>query len=392
MRILQITDGIPPLVLGGTGNIVRTVSAQLRQRGHDVSLVYAQGPAAGEEDGVRLFKLDPLPKRWAHFRSVFSTKRGREILDIIEQVKPDIIHAHTIAFQCGYAWIREARRRGYPVVVSNHDVMNIAGGRVMGDETRFALVLKDLKRLRWTWNPLRAGIVLRLLNRNANRILCVSDALAAFMRRFGYPNVETLHNGVDVSFWKEAVGKNAARAKRGLPQDTVTFLLAGRLGVDKGSDAVAATLPDDAYLILAGAADMKPFSKIADRVRLFPNQSPQEMRELYEAADVVLVPSICLDCYPTVCLEAAAMGRPVIATTLGGAKEAVEDGVTGWLVDPRDSARLAAVMQDCVAHPEKRESFGRSARQRAQQHFDVTRYVDSLLSVYASCLASPSAS
>jgi glycosyltransferase involved in cell wall biosynthesis len=57
------------------------------------------------------------------------------------------------------------------------------------------------------------------------------------------------------------------------------------------------------------------------------------------------------------------MGRPVVATDHGGARETVVPGITGWLVPPRDPAALAAAIEETLAlGPEERAAFGRQAR------------------------------
>jgi D-inositol-3-phosphate glycosyltransferase len=200
--------------------------------------------------------------------------------------------------------------------------------------------------------------------------------------------MQTLRNGIDLSFWKE-VNQKEARVSLGIPEDQMVFLLAGRLGADKGASLVDKTLPNGTLLLAAGDVPMDTFSKSAARVRIFPHQNPEQMRLLYSAADVVLIPSLYLDPFPTVTLEASACSRPVIATIFGGAKEAVRDGITGWIVNPRDEHAFREKLEWCAAHRTELPAFGAAARAHMEKHFSLERYLDDLLHVYAVTLGVP---
>ncbi len=378
MRILHVTDGLPPRVLGGTGAIVLQTACEQAERKNDVHILTAgPDPATRIERDVTVHTLPEHPQRWAYYRSVFSHKRAREVLQVIRTVQPDLIHLHTVAGQCGYVWIAPAARDGVPIVATAHDVMHVACGRVTTHER--ALWLKDLRRTRWYWNPLRTVFIRRALRQV--RLLTVSDALKRYLEAHGLRVASTVHNGIPTSFW-EPQNQAAARLHTGIPADVPVFLLAGRLGYDKGTTLVAQTLPPDAHLIVAGDSDRAHFAMLGDRQHVFPRQSPTEMRTLYAACDAVLVPSRCLDCFPTVCLEAMACGRPVLATSWGGAREAVADGITGWVMDPYDTAAWRSRMEWCAANRALCRASGEWGRIRAVERFSLPPYITRLEEQY----------
>jgi glycosyltransferase involved in cell wall biosynthesis len=78
-----------------------------------------------------------------------------------------------------------------------------------------------------------------------------------------------------------------------------------------------------------------------------------------------------------------AHGRPVVASAVGGLLEAIEDGVNGVLVPPRDAAALRRALEDLLDDPDRRARLGAAAREFAVQHFAREREVEALLSVYA---------
>lgn len=388
MKILQISEDLPPVILGGSGRIAWETSLALVQRGHEVHLLTSapKGSFSAMQDGIHIHTTPRRSLRFAHFRSVFSQKVASETLAVIDAVQPDLIHAHGLAWQTGYRWIKGAVQRGIPVVYTCHGVMHIAYGKVTGSEKH--LWLRDLKRTRWETNPFRNMLIRRALNQT-KKIICVSDTLKKYIARFGYTNTVTLHNGIDLSFWKVTTSQADARKQLGLPADRPLFLLAGRLGHDKGGDVIAKSLPPDAELILAGDIPKGGFDNIKDRVHSFRNQSPEKMRLLYCACDAAVVPSIYLDPFPTVCLESMAMSRPVIATTFGGAKEAVIDGVTGWVINPEDTDAFRKKLEWCTEHRSELSAFGKAGRKRMEEVFSLDIYIGKLLAIYREAATRP---
>ncbi len=357
----------------------------LVERGHDVTILTAMG----DQDylkplGVRVVSLFPRTMRWAHYRSVFSRSRAREVLGVINRIQPDVIHGHLLSWQLGFLWIHEAVRRGIPVFFTCHSSILIAYGKVMGTER--SLMWRDLWRMRWQWNPLRNILIRRALRKT--HILYVSSALQSFFMMHGYPEGTVLHNGIDVQFWKPG-DKASARSQRNLPTDVPLFLFAGRLGADKGMDflwKVWQQLRGDPHLLLAGVLSISVPAHLQEKVHLFPDQSREDLRALYRAADAILVPSQYLDPFPTVCLESLSCGRPVLATSLGGVQEAIADGV-GWILDVTNAEVWRERIQWCIDHRAALQGMGTNARGHAEARFSLELHVDILLTFYRNALS-----
>lgn len=96
-----------------------------------------------------------------------------------------------------------------------------------------------------------------------------------------------------------------------------------------------------------------------------------DVRPLLAKADCVVLPSAYREGVPRSLLEAGAMGKPLITTNTIGCREAVEDGVTGYLCEPRSAAALAEAMQRMVdAGPAERKALGERGRARMELLFD----------------------
>jgi glycosyltransferase involved in cell wall biosynthesis len=94
-----------------------------------------------------------------------------------------------------------------------------------------------------------------------------------------------------------------------------------------------------------------------------------DVADLLERVDIVVVPSIRPDPFPTVILEAMRAARPVVASRHGGAPEMLEDGVSGLLVAPNDPDALAASLEQLIADPALRRRLGAAARERFIKEF-----------------------
>jgi glycosyltransferase involved in cell wall biosynthesis len=128
--------------------------------------------------------------------------------------------------------------------------------------------------------------------------------------------------------------------------------------------------------------------KLADKLGLNGNLLLTGFRadvpELISIFDVMLVTSIYDDPFPGVVLQGMAMGKPVVASRLGGIPEIIDDGINGFLVNPRDPEKTAALMSNLLTDPVTRNKIGAAARQKvyAKFHDDfltINQIYDSLL-------------
>jgi glycosyltransferase involved in cell wall biosynthesis len=103
----------------------------------------------------------------------------------------------------------------------------------------------------------------------------------------------------------------------------------------------------------------------------------------YEQAAVVVVPSH-REGYGMVAREAMAYGRAVVATDVGGLRDAIDDGENGLLVPPRDVRALRAAIERLLGDKELRERLGRAAREKAEREWSKARAGDALVELYRS--------
>jgi phosphatidylinositol alpha-1,6-mannosyltransferase len=122
---------------------------------------------------------------------------------------------------------------------------------------------------------------------------------------------------------------------------------------------------------------------VVDRV-IFAGRIPEgALGDLYAACDVFVMPSrrvgSNVEGFGIVALEAAAAGRPVVGGASGGVADAVEDGVTGRLVDPGSASACAEVLIDLLGDDAGRRAMGEAGRSRVCSHFDHRAFEARLL-------------
>jgi len=253
-----------------------------------------------------------------------------------------------------------------------------------------------------------------LLKRSYNAVMARGEIVIAASRYVAelivfrhkvYPTrVRVIRRGVDPAvFDPAAVGPDrVARLVREwrLPDGVPTVVLPGRLTSWKGQPvllaAIARLARRDVCCVLVGSdqgrhrysAQLVRQAErlgIADRVRLVGNCD--DMPAALMLSDVVVHASVRPEAFGRVVIEAQAMGRPVIASDLGGPVETVRHGETGWRVPPDDPAALAAAIDAALALSEaERQALGQRAREAVQRGYTVQAMQDATLDVYEELL------
>jgi type III pantothenate kinase len=147
------------------------------------------------------------------------------------------------------------------------------------------------------------------------------------------------------------------------------------LGGDPSPDLAE---PSERARILYTARDLG----LEGRIQLHGHVSPREVCSHLQRADALLHMSVS-EGLPTVVVEAMASGVPPVATDAGGTREAVRDGVDGFLIPIRDSACAARALRALWGDPDLRARMGRAGRARVESAFTIERRIDEWLELYA---------
>jgi glycosyltransferase involved in cell wall biosynthesis len=397
----------------GVGSSVRQMyglARELRARGHRTAVVATvrdPGDATPTViDGTTVFRIhSDYPLRWRGWVSLRNRAIERPLAAVLGEFRPDVVHAHLVHTHLGYHSLTMARRAGAGVVFTSHDAMTFCyqkltcfhGGEAHGGQLDdvVARSSKCVPCQRLRFRPGRNRRIREVLERDVDRVTVVSDELGRVMRANGLPVHRTVHNALEFGAPPAPEAVEAFRARHGLDGKRV-LAIGGRLheqkGVGKLLEMLALLRPEfpDVRLVVMGRREIyddefRPRAAslgVEDLVVPTGWLGPDELPLAYAAADVFVTPSLCFDTFGIVNLEAMEQGRPVVATTFGGSREVVEDGVSGFIENPFDVAayaeRIAALLRD----EGLRDRMGAAGRAALVERFSMSRLADEFLEEY----------
>jgi N,N'-diacetylbacillosaminyl-diphospho-undecaprenol alpha-1,3-N-acetylgalactosaminyltransferase len=259
-------------------------------------------------------------------------------------------------------------------------------GVVFGDEAGGLGSVARLARAMYGWGC-----------RMSDRVWFVNSDDRDLFLRLGFVKqrqvFQTISAGVNSANFRPATPdeRRRARAALGLPEDkpVVTMAVARLIwskGVQEYMTAASEVLASgtDAVFLLAGAVeedspDAVPREAVASARDVRWIGFAEDVKALYAATDVLVLPSYYREGVPNVLLEAMSSGIPVITTDQVGCREVVEHGANGLLVPPRDAAALARAIATTLASGEQALRMGREGRRRAVEEFEKSAVYDRVL-------------
>lgn len=381
----------PPDSLGGTEIYTWSLARALAAAGHQVHVFY---PLAGvtaanariERDGLHLWRV-PLPDRrstenpaaqyWHTFRDAAIEAEFRAFL---AQVDPEVVHFQHVQ---GVSARLIALAAGRPRVATLHDYWYFCANsqlvrpdRQVCEGPKFgwncvdcATARADLSKLR----PLRPvlalpfayrNVYLRGLSQGIDLFIAPSHFLRKQYVRHGFPGerIMVLENGLDAA-------RLTAASDVVLPEPSARphFGFLGSLAWQKGvhvlveafnrlSPAAALTIYGSDSAFPEYAAQVKAAAR-HPHLRFAGSLDYRHVGAALRQMDCLVAPSVWYENSPLVIQEAFAVGLPVVASRLGALTEKVQEGVTGYLFAPGDSADLARVLQRLVEEPARLQAL-----------------------------------
>jgi len=393
---------------GGAAVIAAGLAESYAAAGHNVHVLTThQSVSTGVvKEHIRSVTVTSLPIRYPkdlrHYLSLWNPTASRLISEFLRNGGPfDAVHVHNVHNFLTYHSLTLARQFSKRVLITFHDVMSVSYGRIATkrylDHLDPRLTIKDhLSQAGRTYNPLR-NIIIRKILRNIDCRVTVSEALRAVLERNGVPVDAVIHNGIAPEQSGHSAETARALTQRWNLAGKKVLFLGGRLRKDKGVwesfDAFLriADRHPDAVLLLVGDKDraqklLETFPKaaaICNRIIATGWLDRGEMLGALSLSSICLTPSVCFDSFPTVNLEAMAMGKPVIGTRFGGTPEAVEHNVTGYIVDPRDTGAYASALDTLLRDPELARRMGAAGRERIETKFSLKKQTEQYLQLLA---------
>jgi glycosyltransferase involved in cell wall biosynthesis len=283
----------------------------------------------------------------------------------LRKLSPDIVHYHSD----GNPWIPLAlpTLRGIPLVVSIHDATPHSG---------------DFPP------PALLRMVNRLATRRADQIIVHGEQQADVVRsELSIPNSKL--NVVPLGGY--TIFRQLTKGE--VPEEPHLVLFFGRIRAYKGlahlieaADLVAEKVPDVKFLIAGSGDHLEEYAALTEHSERFIVRQgfvPMDaVGELFQRAAVVALPYIDASQSGVVPL-AYVFGKPVVTTRVGSIPEVVDDGQTGYLIEPRDSAQLAEALIKLLTDPVLRHQMGQNALRKVHTELSWERIAEKTLQVYA---------
>lgn len=335
-----------------------------------------------------LEKLRRVPK------VIYSLEARRSIGRLIDAVRPDLAHCHSVYHHLSPSILGVLRNKGVPTVMTLHDLKLACPAYHMYNRSGPCERCKNGR----TYNVLRhrcikdsavlSGVVLienfihRLLasyEKNVDLFIAPCRFYIDKLVEWGWPceKFVQIPNFVNTQCLLPVVTAGSG------------FLYFGRLAPEKGLlTLIEAAARAGVALRFAGTGpQLKALQKRAielnAKVEFLGHLSGERLQAAVHDARATVIPSECYENSPICALESFALGKPVVGARIGGIPELIEHGVTGWLFESGSAGELAEVLWRVQALPERTiERMGAAARQAAEREYSTTAYLSRLSAVY----------
>jgi len=379
LKILIGADTFLPHV-NGAARFAERLAAGLVDRGHDV---HVAAPSIGHRNAgtaIETIEGQPmmmhrlpafrfLPHDWITYVLPWRSKHYARI--VLDEIKPDVVHiqSHIVI---GRGLAREARKRGIPVVATNH---------VMAENILDFTTLPD-------WLD---RIFVKLAWADAERTFKMTRAVTTPTRKAA----DFLESTIDIDgVIPISCGIDRSNYRPDLtPRDANRILFVGRLTTEKHIDVVLAALAKldpalDVTFDIVGGGDQRAKLEalaqqlgVAARVTFHGHASDDDLRDLYSRASVFAIASIA-ELQSIATMEAMASGLPIVAANAVALPHLVHEGENGYLFTPGDADELAARLTDVLtAAPEERRRMQQASLDAVAMH-DITRTLDTFEALY----------
>ncbi len=370
--------------LYGSGRSLLRLSSRLVRDGHAVLAVLPYDGALRAElehngASVTIHRNLPIVERHKMRRRLGLIKlllsmpiSVISLLRLAARFRPDIIHTNTA------------------VVLSSGIAARIAGVPHVWHIREFFVDFPGLWQ-RYQW----------FMHRFSDVIICVSAAVAEqFDPRIRETRVTVVHNGFPKGEFGTSPEAVAAFRQRfgieGCPAvGVVGRIKLGRKGQETFVRAAAClqeAFPQARFLLIGS-----PFSGNEDHLdrlmalvqelglqgKVIYTGDVDDVKAAYAALDISVLPSGQPEPFGGTVIESMAMGLPIVGTRHGGTVEQIEDGVTGFLVEPNNPEELAAALARLLGDAELRRRMGECGRERFLCLFEFGPFYDKMLSIYA---------
>jgi sugar transferase (PEP-CTERM/EpsH1 system associated) len=370
MLTTRVVHIVPELVPYGLENMLAHLVCSTDRTRFEPVVISLFGPAEGglesvlQASGVQVFHL--------HKHRGFDPRMYVRLFRILKQIRPHIVHSHNYVLR--YT-LPSALLAGVPAMT--HTIHNVAHKEV----DRVGQCIQ--------WIAFR-GLV--------HPVAIAQEVVTTYRQVYGPRTLTLIPYGIPVEvFSRAACHRESWREREGFHESDLLYVCVARFFHQKNHSTLIEAFANGpardprCKLILAGDGGLQAAVEaqaqslgIRSQVRFLGRRD--DIPDVLAAADVFVLASLW-EGSPLSVMEAMAAGRPVIATTVGGVPELLDDGVHGFLVSPGDARALSEAMLHLMRNPGERVRMGSAAAIRARERFDHRQMVKAYEALYQSLLS-----
>ncbi len=381
MKILMITDR--GFEQGGVSSYLLTMKALLEQT-HTVRILTSNQYSSGNHFSDYEFRgFNNTPFLIQLIYRLYNPYSAIELNRILKSFNPDIVHLHFIFGNTSPSIL--PRLKHVPTVMTVHCPTLICP---LAFNYNYSICKHDpddycrkcVGTLRYYYNRLKY-LIYKSNRSNIDLFLSNSRFLERSLRKANIAPVKTIYLGIDLLGYSKIVEWN-------------NLVYVGRIDKEKGLEYLLRAMPividniPDAHLEIVGDGSEKENSMrvvrelgIGGNVTFVGWVPSDRIEQYYRKSTIVVVPSLWPEAFGLVGVEAMSVGRPVIASRVGGIPEWLDDGKTGFLVAPGNSEQIAERAIQLLSDRELLEQMGKNARQKAEQ-FSIDKHVTKIDDIY----------
>jgi glycosyltransferase involved in cell wall biosynthesis len=392
LRVLVVHNTYRSEQPSGEDRVVQQEMELLAAAGHDVDRFIRH---SDDIAGMSLPAKAAVP-----LRVPWNRRARADLAAHLRARRPDVVHVHCTFPLLSPSVVAACADAGVPAVATLHNYTQVCApgtlyrdGRIctdcVGGSPLPAVRHGCYRASRAATVPLAVAqaATQQLWWTGITRFLCVSQSQRNILVQAGMPaDRMAVHHNIVVD----------AGVRRTGPPEHVLYL--GRLTEEKGLrllmaawDRHVAGGPASLPLVVAGSGPLQDevarWAAGRPDVRFLGLQTRERCGELLAAAAAVVAPSVWLEAFGLVVVEAMAAGVPVVAAAHGAFVELVDHGVTGLLFRPGDADSLAAALADVQGDPDRNGALGAAARVRYQRDFGPEVGMERLAAEYRAAIA-----
>lgn len=387
---------------GGSEKYYFELGELLKKHGHEIAF-FSMTNEKNISTGNKEYFVDEIDmntgSKLQALNVIYSKKNKALMKKALDEFKPDIVHINNFQRQLSASILDAIKENNIPVVMTAHDFNPVCPASIMlydGEICEDCIkkgcsqcfkkkCIKDstLKSLLGTLE--KKYYDMRKMFKKFDCIVSPSEFVKDKLieGKLNCNEIRVIHNFVNESKHEESKPGNYA-------------FYFGRLSKEKGIMHLVKAIREieNARLIIAGEGDEREHieeyiknNNLQERITLIGYQNQDNIRKYITNARFIVVPSIWYENCPYSILETMEIGKPVIASDIGGIPELVSDGINGYLYEPNDIHSLKEKLKLLFESDELAKTFGKNSRELFNKNYTAERYYSEIIKIYSSLLS-----